>query len=105
MKVKSVSAPAMLEGLEYLPLSLSKAEWDFDLLTRYVTNFADANGLMLATVDLPDDDRWFTLVHLPEARKCPSCSQVDVHVFICLLCGEWVCAECGTTIPVSATVH
>jgi len=105
MKAKSVPLPAMLEGIEYLPLTLSKPEPDFVRLSRYLSKFANANGFRIASDEIDVDDRVFALVHLPEARACPACGNTDVHVWICLLCGEWLCVECGGTVPISATVH
>jgi hypothetical protein len=101
LKTRSVSLPAMLLGLEYVEFKLVNPVPGFEAVCRFLSNFADEHHLDLRKSRLDDTDG-FRLLHLPDAMLCPKCKNVDVHVFVCLLCGEWVCNECGETVPPSS---
>jgi hypothetical protein len=94
----------MLAGTEYLPLKVSSPELAFQRLASALVDHAGERGFRLWP-GLPDCAKEFQFLHLPEALMCPKCKHVDVHVAVCLLCGEWVCVECGATIPPDAKVQ
>jgi len=101
LKSRTVSLPAMLDGLEYVQFKVSDPVPGFEAACRFLCNFGDKHKLNRRKSKLDNADG-FEILHLPNAMLCPRCKHVDVHVFVCLACGEWVCAICGETIPPSS---
>jgi hypothetical protein len=104
LKARSVGTLGMLEGTEYLPFSVSSPELGIQRLTSALVDYAEERRIKLypGLSDYPTD---FQILHLPESLMCRNCKHVDVHVFVCLRCGEWVCGECGSTIPPDSKVR
>ena len=101
LKTRGVSLPALLVGLEYVEFKPVNPVAGFEVVCRFLCDFADKHNIVIRkTVAVGSDD--FRLLHLSHAMLCPKCKNVNVHVFVCLLCGEWVCVECGETIPPSS---
>src|ERR1700737_3660354 len=98
LKTRGARLGAMLEGREHYQFKLSDPREDFVRLASFLRSFAEERGLPVAKVNegLSRDSQ---LIHLPRALLCPKCGLAENHVFVCLLCGEWICTDCGATIP------
>ena len=105
LKTRGSKLAAMLEGCEYYEFKASDPDHDFYRVACYLREYATKRRIKV--FEKPDPiheyEQLFQLAHLPQAMLCPGCKTVDVHVFVCLLCGEWVCPECGETIPYEST--
>lgn len=100
LKTHKSKLSAMLDGYEYYEFNASDPATDFFRVTEYLKEVAVAKGFTIQEIEFDSDD--FILLHLPHAMLCPKCKAVDIHVFLCLLCGEWICGPCGATIPPSS---
>lgn len=99
IKTRNVKLPAMLDsGIEYYNFTKSSPESDFNIVTKYLCDFAKKEGLKLRKgfddLDLKD----FEIIHLPEPIKCIECQKVEVHIWLCKICGQWLCVGCGSNI-------
>jgi hypothetical protein len=101
LKTRASRLAAMLDGYEHHTFSSSDPFSDFARVAAYLRGYAEQRGLPLYKANEIETDEGLIL-HLPHAVICPRCKNTDVHVFLCLICGEWVCTECGETIPPSA---
>jgi hypothetical protein len=103
LKTRGARIAAMLEGYEYYPLSQSASRSAFHRIADFLREWALEKGLEVratASSGAEDDiDKYGQVLHLPHAVICPACKRVDHHVFVCLLCGQWVCWGCGGTVP------
>ena len=98
LKTRGTRLGAMLEGLEHYQFKMSDPREDFVRVASFLRTFAEERGLPVAKVN-EGLSRDSPLVHLPRALLCPKCGLAENHVFVCLLCGEWICTDCGATIP------
>ncbi len=101
LKTRRAPLAAMLQGLEYYQFRVSSPSGDFERVAAHLREYATQNGIAI----LSRRDRGSAstemaqIIHLPFALLCPKCQLVEVHVFVCHLCGDWVCVGCGATIP------
>src|SRR5438067_2483863 len=101
LKTRTARLAAMLDGYEYHTFSKTNPLSDFIRIAEYLRDYAKERGLPLYKAsEIQTDDAM--ILHLPHALVCPRCKKTDVHVYLCLLCGDWVCIECGETIPTTA---
>jgi len=98
LKTRGTRLGAMLEGLEHYQFKASNPREDFVRVAGFLRSFAEERGVPVAKVN-EGLSRFAELVHLPRALLCPKCGLAEIHVFVCLLCGEWICTDCGATIP------
>ncbi len=104
LKTRGAKLAAMLEGVEYYEFKASDPADNFCRVASYLSDYADEKRIKINKKESRSDlNKLFQLVHLPQAMLCPSCKTVDVHVAVCLMCGDWVCFECGYTIPFDST--
>jgi hypothetical protein len=92
----------MLEGYEYFMFKKTDPGSDFRKVAGHLRDWALKSSLEvgpLAALDQEDSMTYFQILHLERALVCPKCKNIDNHVAVCKLCGEWVCIECGETIP------
>ena len=101
LKTGITRLPAMLDGVEYFKFKPSDPASDFQRVSGYLCKYADKKRLKRRRSMLGKNED-FEVLHLPHAMLCPKCKNVDVHVFLCLLCGQWVCHACGGTVPPDA---
>jgi hypothetical protein len=101
LKTRTARLAAMLDGYEYHTFSATDPLSDFIRVAAYLRNYAEKRRLpVYKAAEIQTDDSM--VLHLPHALVCPRCKKTDIHVFLCLLCGDWVCTECGETIPPTA---
>lgn len=90
--------PALLEGLEFYEMDFDDFEYHCARIADFLRDLAENKGFVVGpTKDVRDDT--FELLHLPGAVSCHKCGTPEIHVFVCLLCGQWLCVECGAELP------
>jgi hypothetical protein len=101
VKSKSVRLPAMLEGIEYFLFKRSEPAGDFARVAAFLGDEAEKRGIRLrkSSSSAASVWEWAQILHLPSAVICPHCKKIDNHVAVCLLRGDWVCFNCGETVP------
>lgn len=107
LKTRGTRLTAMLDGTEYSEFSTHSATEDFRRVASFLRDYGKKNKFAVGPMgsgSISDvigfAERY--LLHLPHAMQCPGCNNIDVHVFVCPLCGKWICTECGKVIPPSA---
>jgi hypothetical protein len=98
LKTRTARIGAMLEGYEYITFSTNDPLLDFGRVASSLRDYAEKKGLSLSkSSEIKMDE--FQILHLPKAITCPHCKSTEIHVFLCFSCGDWVCVECGETVP------
>ena len=89
---------------EYLRIKRKDPSYGYAILITALKAYAADNGIEVGKPRSDDAASEFTIIHLTSAHRCPQCGNIDIHVGLCHLCGDWVCLPCGETIPPTARV-
>ncbi|MBI4465516.1 MAG: TIR domain-containing protein [Acidobacteria bacterium] len=100
LKTRGARLAAMLEGYEYYKFKRTDASSEFSHIASLLRQWALDRRLKVGPeTDAPNIDKFFQILHLPHALVCLRCKNVDNHLAVCFLCGDWVCFHCGHTVP------
>jgi len=103
LRTPGVEAQGMLAGLEHIEFEGSDPVEPFARLAAFLRGEAVRKGIKLRKTRLrKEEPEIFTVLHLPWTLVCPSCDFVENHVWLCMVEGDWLCVNCGGTVPPSS---
>lgn len=102
LKTRQARIAAMLQGYEYYLFKTVDPRDDFRRVSSFLRDFAEEKGIPLPKRSDREPSDWSLILHLPHAMLCPKCKKTEIHVGLCLICGDWLCIGCGETVPPSS---